>query len=63
MFSHQIGAFLGVWLGGRVYDATGSYQTVRLLAIALGPVAALLHLPIADGAWQIQRRPVAPERI
>ncbi|HRW08247.1 MAG TPA: MFS transporter [Caldilineaceae bacterium] len=47
-FSHQIGAFLGVWLGGRVYDSTGSYGTIWLAAIALGLFAALVHLPIRD---------------
>ncbi len=54
-FSHQIGAFLGVWLGGRLYDTTGSYNTVWLIAIGLGIMAALLHLPISDGAVQLHR--------
>lgn len=47
-FSHQVGAFLGVWLGGKLYDATGSYDVVWAIAIGLGVVAALLHWPIAD---------------
>lgn len=47
-FGHQLGAFLGVWLGGRVYDTSGSYQIVWLIAIALGVLAALIHLPIVD---------------
>ena len=47
-FSHQIGSFLGVWLGGRVYDLNGSYTPVWLAAIALGVVAAFVHLPITD---------------
>ncbi len=47
-FSHQVGSFLGVWLGGRVYDATGSYALVWWLAVALGVAAALLHSPIND---------------
>jgi predicted MFS family arabinose efflux permease len=47
-FGHQLGAFLGVWWGGRVYDTTGSYQLVWMIAIALGIFAALVHLPIAD---------------
>jgi MFS family permease len=50
--SHQIGSFMGVWLGGRLYDITGSYDTSWWMAIALGGVAALLHFPIDD-------RPVA----
>jgi MFS family permease len=48
MFSHQIGAFFGAWLGGLSYDLTGSYTAVWLIAIALGLMAALLHYPIAD---------------
>ena len=46
--SHQVGAFLGVWLGGAVYDSTGSYDTVWMIAIALGVASALIHLPIDD---------------
>ena len=48
MFSHQIGAFFGAWLGGLSYDVTGSYDAIWIMAIALGLVAALLHWPIAD---------------
>ena len=40
-FSHQIGSFLGVWLGGKLYDTTGSYDIVWYIAIALGVFAAL----------------------
>ena len=47
-FSHQIGAFLGVWLGGRVYDTTGSYTPVWLASIALGLLAGIIHLPIRE---------------
>lgn len=47
-FSHQIGSFLGVWLGGRVYDQTGSYDLVWWISIVLGVFAALVHLPIRD---------------
>ena len=46
--SHQIGSFIGAWLGGWVYDATGSYDTVWIASIALGLAAAALHWPIAD---------------
>ncbi|HUT49548.1 MAG TPA: MFS transporter [Alphaproteobacteria bacterium] len=47
-FSHQVGAFLGVWLGGKLYDTTGSYVVVWWLAVALGVVAALIHFPINE---------------
>jgi len=50
-FSHQIGSFLGVWLGGRIYDATGSYDPVWIGAVALGLFAAIVHLPIKDQAF------------
>lgn len=46
--SHQFGSFTGVWLGGRIFDATGNYDAVWWSAIALGLVSALLHLPIDD---------------
>ncbi|MBT9527282.1 MAG: MFS transporter [Rhizobacter sp.] len=45
---HQVGAFLGVWLGGYVFDTTQSYDMVWLGAMALGLIAAALHLPIDD---------------
>ena len=45
-FSHQIGSFMGVWLGGFLYDRTGSYDIVWYIAIALGGVAAALNLPV-----------------
>ncbi len=48
--SHQVGSFLGVWLGGRIYDATGSYDPVWIAAIVLGIAAAIVHLPIKDQA-------------
>ena len=47
-FSHQIGSFLGVWLGGRIYDMANSYTMVWIVAILLGVAAAILHLPISD---------------
>ena len=46
--SHQVGSFLGVWLGGRLYDATGSYDVVWWIAVALGIFAALVNLPIRE---------------
>jgi MFS family permease len=48
--SHQVGSFLGVWLGGRLYDATGSYDVVWWLAVALGVFAALVNLPVRERA-------------
>ena len=47
-FSHQIGSFLGVWLGGYLYDATGSYDIVWYIAIGLGIVAGLVNLPVKE---------------
>jgi predicted MFS family arabinose efflux permease len=55
-FSHQIGSFLGAWLGGRLYDVTGSYDVVWWIAVALGVVAGLVNLPIDERAV---RRPLA----
>ncbi|MBT6607451.1 MAG: MFS transporter [Rhodospirillaceae bacterium] len=46
--SHQMGSFSGVWLGGRLFDDTGSYDVVWWGAIALGLMSALLHLPINE---------------
>jgi len=51
-FSHQIGSFLGVWLGGFLYDRTGSYDIVWYIAIALGIFAGLINLPIREQAIQ-----------
>jgi predicted MFS family arabinose efflux permease len=48
--SHQIGAFTGALLGGSIYEATGSYDTMWVLCIALGVAAALVHLPIRERA-------------
>ena len=48
--NHQLGSFLGIWLGGRLFDSTGSYDMVWWVAIALGLVAALLHFPIDERA-------------
>lgn len=47
-FSHQIGSFMGVWLGGYLYDRTGSYDIVWYIAIALGIFAALINLPVKE---------------
>ncbi|MGE0097619.1 MAG: MFS transporter [Hydrogenophaga sp.] len=47
-FSHQIGSFLGVWLGGVLYDRTGSYDIVWYLSIGLGVFAGLINLPVRE---------------
>ncbi len=54
-FSHQIGSFMGVWLGGLLYDQTGSYDIVWYISIALGVLAALVNLPVRESA--IERGP------
>ncbi len=56
-FNHQIGSFMGVWLGGFLYDRTGSYDVVWYLSIALGLVAAALNLPVRGTPIE---RPAAP---
>ncbi len=47
-FSHQIGSFLGVWLGGVLFDQTQSYELVWWICAALGVAAGILHLPINE---------------
>ena len=48
--SHQCGSFLGAWLGGRLYNMTGSYDVVWWIAVALGVFAALVNLPVNEQA-------------
>ncbi|HVZ12999.1 MAG TPA: MFS transporter [Bauldia sp.] len=60
-FSHQLGSFLGVWLGGFLYDRTGSYDAVWWLSVALSVFAALVHLPIREvGVLRLQTAPATP---
>ncbi|MFY0646497.1 MAG: MFS transporter [Sulfitobacter geojensis] len=47
-FSHQMGSFLGVWLGGRMYDAFGSYTGVWWIGVAIGAFSAVVHLPVRE---------------
>ncbi|MDA5092647.1 MFS transporter [Aliiroseovarius sp. KMU-50] len=47
-FSHQLGSFLGVWLGGRMYDAYGDYTFVWWIGIGVGAFSAIVHLPIKE---------------
>ncbi len=46
--SHQLGSFMGAWLGGKLYDSTGSYDIVWWIAIALGVFGAVVHFPIRE---------------
>lgn len=46
--SHQLGSFLGVWLGGKMYDITGNYTMVWWIGIGVGAFSALVHLPIRE---------------
>jgi predicted MFS family arabinose efflux permease len=50
-FSHQLGSFIGIWLGGKLFDETGSYDTVWWLGAMLGFGAAFIH-------WLIDERPL-----
>ena len=47
-FSHQLGSFLGVWLGGRLYDLYGTYTQVWWIGVAIGAFSAIVHLPIRE---------------
>ena len=47
-FSHQLGSFIGVWLGGTLYDATGDYTLVWWIGVAVGAFSAIIHLPIRE---------------
>ena len=47
-FVHQIGSFLGSWMGGRLFDAYGSYELMWWICVALGFISALMHLPIIE---------------
>ena len=46
--SHQVGSFMGVWLGGKLYDSTGNYDLVWWVAVTLGLVAAACNLPVRE---------------
>ena len=47
-FSHQLGSFMGVWLGGRMYDIYGSYTAVWWVGVGVGAFSALIHLPVRE---------------
>ena len=54
--SHQLGGFLGIWLGGRLYDLYGDYTLVWWIGVGVGAFSALVHLPIRE-----RPRPSRPE--
>ncbi|KDE40634.1 Transmembrane transporter, major facilitator family [Nitrincola lacisaponensis] len=58
-FSHQLGGFLGVWLGGALYDLYANYTVVWWIGVGFGALSALIHLPI-DERPLAQRRPASP---
>ena len=51
-FSHQIGSFLGVWMGGKLYDATGDYTLVWWIGIGVSVFSTLIHIPIKEQRLQ-----------
>ena len=57
-FSHQVGGFLGVWLGGVVFEHTGSYDAVWWLSVLFGVLSAVINLPIVEKP--VQRLAAAP---
>ena len=50
MLAHQMGGFLGAWLGGRIFEQTGSYQWIWYVDILLAAAAAMINLPIQEAA-------------
>jgi len=58
-FGHQIGSFFGAWLGGRIFDVTGSYDIAWMLVIAFGIFAAFIHMPIDQRPLASRNQPVA----
>ncbi|KFE34060.1 MFS transporter [Thioclava atlantica] len=53
-FSHQVGAFLGVWLGGKLYDIYGDYTLVWWVGVGVGAFSALVHLPVREKRVELQ---------
>ena len=51
--SHQIGGFLGVWLGGKMFDITGDYTVVWGLGVGVGACSAIVHLPVRERPLQV----------
>jgi predicted MFS family arabinose efflux permease len=57
MLTHQLGGFLGAWLGGQVFDATGSFDLVWAIDVVLAIGAALVHLPIREASPRALAQP------
>lgn len=53
-FSHQLGSFMGVWLGGRLYDIYGNYTLVWWVGIGVGAFSALVHLPVKERPMELR---------
>ena len=53
-FSHQLGGFMGVWLGGTLYDLFGNYNIVWWIGVGVGALSALIHLPIDERPWKVR---------
>ncbi|MEY4306185.1 MAG: hypothetical protein RIT52_2360, partial [Pseudomonadota bacterium] len=51
--SHQIGGFLGVWLGGKMFDITGDYTLVWWIGVGVGAFSAIVHLPVRERPLQV----------
>jgi len=51
-FSHQLGSFLGVWLGGVMYDQYGSYEVVWWVGVGVGAFSALINLPVREAPYK-----------
>lgn len=58
-FSHQLGSFLGVWLGGRMYDTYGNYTLVWWVGVGIGAFSTLIHLPIRERVLEVPAGAVA----
>ncbi|WP_370298697.1 MFS transporter [Pontibacterium sp.] len=58
-FSHQLGGFLGVWLGGMMYDLYGSYTVVWWVGVGFGLLSAIIHLPVEEKPWADRKPSVA----
>ena len=61
--SHQLGSFFGAWLGGRLYDRTGSYNLMWLLEIAAGIIAAIMHWRVSNEEVKIIKKIINSTRV